>query len=71
MVEEALFCAEVAAVVGGAVVGGCIMVGGAGGLAEAGCVVWAVLLAIAVAASGTTVARTILVPAGGVAMSYS
>ena len=52
MVEEALFCAEVAAVVGGAVVGGCIMVGGAGGLAEAGCVVWAVLLAVAVAASG-------------------
>ena len=47
---------------------GCVAVGGARGLVAAGCVVWVVLLA---AASGTTVARTTLVPAGEVAMSLS
>ena len=57
-----------AAVIGGAEVDGCVAVGGARGLVAAGCVVWTVLLA---AASETTVMRTTLVPAGGVAMSLS
>ena len=55
-----------AVVVGGAEVGGCVAAGGAGGLVAADWVVWAELLS---AVSGTTVARTTLVPVGGVAIS--